>query len=73
MVLENVHTNPTKSLWKFSGGGEGGGKKENKLLKRTFKLTETSRGVGVGVGGFDQRNPSWGLWGHFLKQKRIQV
>ena len=42
-------------------GRGGGGKKENKLLKRTFKLTETSRGVGVGVGGFDQRNPSWGL------------
>ena len=40
------------------GEGRGGGKKENKLLKRTFKLTETSRGVGVGVGGFDQRHPS---------------
>ena len=43
------------------GRGGGGAKKENKLLKRTFKLTETSRGVGVGVGGFDQRNSSWGL------------
>lgn len=42
--------------------GEGrGGKKENKLLQGTFKLTETSRGVGVGVGGFEQKNPSWGL------------
>ena len=59
MVLENVHTNPTKSLWKFSGGV--GGKKENKLSKGTFKLTETSRGVGVGVEGFDERKPSWGL------------
>ena len=52
---------PQRVFGNSVGEGRGGGKKENKLLKRTFKLTETSKGVGVGVGGFDQRNPSWGL------------
>ena len=50
MVLENVHTNPTKSLWKFSGGGEGD-KKENKLLKGTIKTNWNFQRGGGGSGG----------------------